>query len=472
MKYKHALFLYPYGVQKTTTASINRLFPPTGLEYIATSAKGFAEKVTLIDLRYENQLNTTEKLLDFIRKEVDIICVSIGWDREFKEICSLLNVMPDNIPLVVGGYKATEQVQELFDTCPNIDIIVRGEGEETIREILSDQPLEDILGISYKRQGKVTHNKIRPLPEIDIIAYPDRGLRHNEYRLSLHGMDISNFTFDTVLSTRGCPFNCKFCTFSLNPLGQKRPYAERSIASVIEEIELLDADVVLFSDDNFATNVKRAAAICDEIIKRKIKKRFLAQVRIEIARHPDLIQKMVKAGFKVLSIGIESPHDHILTQLGKGFDRATLRRSFQVLRRYPIFYHGYFIYGNIGETEEEMLYISKFARELGVDTIACNKLRADKFSPIKKIVEEMPEYHLTEKGEVYSDKYSHADLKKINKKIKFTFYTPYKILGIFNKFFRTRFLTLKDMLSILKVAPFILKKTIAREQEKAALRRA
>jgi anaerobic magnesium-protoporphyrin IX monomethyl ester cyclase len=470
MKYKHALFLYPYGVQKTTTASINRLFPPTGLEYIATSAKGFAEKITLLDLRYDKEFSTTEKLLDFIRNEIDIVCVSIGWDREFDEICALLNLMPSNIPLVVGGYKATEQVEELFNVCPNIDIIARGEGEETIRDILSDVPKKDILGISYRIGNEIFHNKIRPLPEIDVVAFPDRNLRKTKYSLSLYGKDITGLKFDTVLSARGCPFNCKFCTFSLNPLGQKRPYTERSVSSVMEEIELMDADVILFSDDNFATNAKRASAICDEIIKRKIKKRFLAQVRIEIAKHPLLVAKMVKAGFKILSLGIESPHDHILEQLGKGFGRAQLRKAFEVLRRFPIFYHGYFIYGNIGETEEEMLYISQFAKELGVDTIACNKLRADKFSPIKKIVAEMPHYHLTAKGEVYSDKYSHSALKKINKRIKFTFYSPFKIVKIVNKFIRTRFLTFKELLSLLTVVPSLLKHTIAREKAKAKLR--
>jgi anaerobic magnesium-protoporphyrin IX monomethyl ester cyclase len=472
MKYKHALFLYPYGVQKTTTASVNRLFPPTGLEYIATSAKGFADKITLLDLRYEKEFHNTEKLLNFLRESIDIICVSIGWDREFMEICSLLNLMPNNIPLIVGGYKATEQVEELFQICPNIDIIVRGEGEETIRDILSGMPEEKIPGISYRKDGMVFHNKIRPLPPIDIIEYPDRSLRRNNYQLSLYGMKITDLKFDTVLSARGCPFNCKFCTFSLNPLGQKRPYTERSVNSVVEEIQGMKADVILFSDDNFVTNAKRASSICDEIIKRKIKKRFLAQVRIEIAKHPFLIQKMVEAGFKMLSIGIESPHDHILAQLDKGFNRAMLRESFKVLKKYPIFYHGYFIYGNIGETEDEMLYIAKFARELGVDTIACNKLRADKFSPIKKILENMPEYHLTEKGEVYSDKYSHADLKRINKKIKYSFYTPFKAACILNKFLRANFFRPEDLISISRTLPFIFKKIISREQQKAALRRA
>jgi hypothetical protein len=86
------------------------LFPPVGLEYVAASAKGLVNEITLLDLRIEKELSDPDKLLDFIKSRVDIICVSIGWDRQFAEICQLLNRMPAHIPLVVGGYKATEKV--------------------------------------------------------------------------------------------------------------------------------------------------------------------------------------------------------------------------------------------------------------------------------------------------------------------------------------------------------------------------
>ena len=111
MKYKHALFLNPY-IESTAT-SIMGLFPPTGLEYVATSAKDLVDELTLLDLRYAKSHCNIDYLLDFIRKDIDIICVSIGWDRQFKEICDLLNLLPPEIPLIVGGYKATEQVEEL-----------------------------------------------------------------------------------------------------------------------------------------------------------------------------------------------------------------------------------------------------------------------------------------------------------------------------------------------------------------------
>ena len=468
MKYSHALFLNPY-IEKSATSFMG-LFPPTGLEYVATSAKGFVDKLTLFDLRYEKDMCDTDKLLEFIRKNIDIICVGIGWDRQFKEICDLLNLMPKDTPLVVGGYKATLEVEELLKTCPKIDIIVRGEGEESIREILKDEPLEGILGISYRKDGRIIHNRNRPLPDVNTLASPNRALRRNEYRLMLNGVNVTKLTYDTVLSARGCPFTCKFCTFSLNPLGQKRNYSARNVESVVDEIDSTAAETVLFSDDNFCVDAKRAEKICDLIIERGIKKRFAAQVRIDIARYPHLLGKMVKAGFKILLLGVESPHDWVLEQFNKGFDSKMIRKSFAVLNKYPIYYHGYFIYGNIGETEEEMLYIAQFAKEIGVDSITFHKLRMEKFSPLIEIAEKTPGYHVTPRGELYSDTYSHATLKKIGRRIKFSFYNPISLLRIVKKFLIVRLFTFSEIMSFVVASPLLLKSIIAREIQKNRLK--
>ena len=446
------------------------LFPPTGLEYVATSAKSLVDKITLLDLRYERDLSDTEKLLAFISSQIDILCVSIGWDRQFDEICHLLNRVPDNIPLIVGGYKATEKVEELFKACPTIDIVARGEGEKTIQEIFRGVALKDILGVSYRENGKIVHNPNRPFPDVDTLVPPDRSLRRNEYVLAVNGIKVANINFDSVLSARGCPFDCKFCTFSLNPLGQKRNYAARSVDSVVNEIQGLKAGVVLFSDDNFFTNPKRAEEICDLIIERKIRKRFIAQARIEIARYPGLLAKMVKAGFKALLIGIESPHDWILEQLNKGFNQEMIRKSFAVLRKYPIFYNGYFIYGNIGETEKEMLYIPQFAKEIGVDSITCNKLRIEKFSPLRELAQNSPGYHVTERGELYSDTYSHAALKKIGRRMKFSFYTPSRFVKILWKnIFVAKFFSFREIVSFLFASPRLLLSVITRERRRGRL---
>ncbi len=444
IKYKHALALNPYFGDSTAARGI---FPPTGLEYIVASMKGLVGKVTVLDLRHsEKAYQDPKKLSEFIRAEIDLLCISIGWETKFKEICDFVSQLPPEVTTIVGGYKATLEVEYLFERCPNIEMIVRGEGEEVIQQIVKGVPHKDILGLSYRENGNIIHNKNHLLPDITSIPFPDRSLRRHDYYATLQGVRLSSHTFDTILSTRGCPFKCKFCTFSLNPLGQKRSYTERPVESVIEELKTITADVVLFSDDNFFTNPKRSEQLCDMIIENNIKKTFLVQARIDIAKHPNVLDKAEKAGFKIFLIGIESPHDRILEQLQKGITQQQVRDAFAVLTRYNFFLHGYFIYGNIGETEEEMLYIPKFAKELKLDSISFQKLRIEKFSPLKEVVEATPGYHYTRiGGPVYSDRYGHDELKRIRNRIRSEFYDIPQILRIAKKARRLGFFRWSDL---------------------------
>jgi len=432
IKYKYALVLNPYF--KDSARIVRGMFPPTGLEYIAASMKDLVGKVTFLDLRYEKAYQDPKALSKFIRDEIDLLCVNIGWESGFENACDFVSQLPPEVCTVVGGYKATEEVEFLFDRCPNIDMIVRGEGEEIIQRIVTGVPYKDIRGLSYRENGRVVHNEIHPLPDITRIPFPDRSLRRHDYCVVRDGVRLSSHTFDTVLTTRGCPFECKFCTCSLNPLGQKRNYTERPVESVIEELKMVTADVVLLSDDNFFTNPKRSEKLCDLIIENKIKKTFIAQSRIDVARHPRVLDKAEKAGFKALLIGIESPHDRILKQLQKGITQQQVRDAFAVLTQYDIFLHGYFIYGNIGETEEEMLYIPKFAKELKLDSISFQKLRIEKFSPLKEVVEETPGYYYNRiGGSVYSDQYGPKELKRIQNRIRSEFYDLSQVIHIIRK---------------------------------------
>jgi magnesium-protoporphyrin IX monomethyl ester (oxidative) cyclase len=371
------------------------------------------------------------------------------------------------VTTVVGGHKATEEVESLFARCPNIDLIVRGEGEETIREVVKGVPHQDILGLSYRENGTVIHNKTRSLPDILCVAFPDRSLRRHDYHWIQNGAQITHLTFDTVLTSRGCPYNCKFCTFSLNPLGQKRTYTERPLESVLEELKSITADVIMFSDDNFFTNPKRSEKLCDLIIENGIKKKFIVQTRIEIARHAGLLEKAEKAGFKIFLIGIESPHDKILTQLKKGFTQQQVREAFKILNQYPFYIHGYFIYGNIGETEEEMVYIAQFAKELQLDSISFQKLRIEKYSPLKEVVDKTPGYFYDfVGGAVYSDLYSLKDLKRIRDRIKFEFYSVGQLWQILQKAYKIRLLTTFDFMHIFMRLPKLLFRLVKREIEK------
>ncbi|MGD1042929.1 MAG: radical SAM protein [Sedimentisphaerales bacterium] len=465
IKYKHVLALNPYFGDDT---AIMGLFPPTGLEYIIASMKNLVGKITFLDLRDEKAYQDPKKLSEFIRRaEIDLLCISIRWDTQFKKICDFISQLPLEVTTVVGGYKATLEVEYLFERCPNIDMIVRGEGEEVIQQVIKGIPHKDILGLSYRENGNIVHNETHPLPDITNIPFPDRSLRRHDYYVVQQGVRLSRHTFDTVLSARGCPFKCKFCTFSLNPLGQKRSYTERPVESVIEELKMITADIVLFSDDNFSTNPKRSERLCDLMIANNIKKTFIIQTRIDIAKHPALLDKAWKAGFRIFLIGIESPHDWILKQIQKGITQQQVRDAFAVLTQYDFFLHGYFIYGNIGETEEEMLYIAKFAKELKLDSISFQKLRIEKFSPLKEVVEATPGYHYTRiGGAVYSDRYGLKELKRIRNRIRSGFYDLPQILHIAKKARRIGLFRLRDLTVALPNLPLLLWRLVRRKKLK------
>ncbi len=177
-----------------------------------------------------------------------------------------------------------------------MDVIVRGEGEESIVEIAQGGDFRDVGGISYRDGDRIVHNNNRPLPEVDDYRYPDRGLRRQDYHMNVGGLAFRGEQFDIILTARGCPYNCKFCTFNLNPLGQKRNYSPRSLDSVMEEIRQVSAGIVLIADENFFVNPQRAKRICERIIAEDINKRFIVQARIEIFEHPDVLEVAVHRG--------------------------------------------------------------------------------------------------------------------------------------------------------------------------------
>jgi radical SAM superfamily enzyme YgiQ (UPF0313 family) len=443
------------------------IFPPTGLEYIVASMKDLVGKVTLLGLRHQRAYRDLATLSKFIRGSIDLLCISIQWHSRFRQICDFISQLPHDVCTVVGGYKATQEVEFLFDRCTNIDMIVRGEGEEIIKQIVTGVPYEDIRGLSYRENGRIVHNQIHLLPDIARISFPDRSLRKRDYCAVAYGVRVSRHTFDAVLSTRGCPFKCKFCTFSLNPLGQRRSYTERPVESVIEELKTVTADIVLFSDDNFFTNRKRSEELCDLIIENKIKKTFIVQTRIDVAWHPTTLDKAEKAGIKVFLIGIESPHDWILEQLQKGITQQQVRDAFAILTQYDSYLHGYFIYGNIGETKDEMLYIPKFAKELKLDSISFQKLRIEKFSPLKEVVETTPGYYYDRiGGPVYSDRYGRQELRDIRNQIRLEFYDLAQISRIVRKAGRIGLVGWRDLTVALPNLPLLMYRWARRKNRK------
>jgi radical SAM superfamily enzyme YgiQ (UPF0313 family) len=254
--------------------------------------------------------------------------------------------------------------------------------------------------------------------------------------------------FDLLSSSRGCPFNCKFCTFSRNPLGEKRPWSGRSPQSVVRELEGIEAKHVLFTDDHFAADIKRVEEICDLILLKKVKKILGVALRIEVASHEKVLKKMYEAGFRFLSLGIESTRDETLREMNKGFDTAKVREACRALRKYPFMLLGYFLIGNIGESEEDMLRIADFAHELGLDFIYPSYLKMEKHSQFEEVVNKSAGYYVNNKGFICSERYSRDRLKSIRHLIHRRFYTFSKFTSITGKVLKNHYFGWQDALKI------------------------
>jgi len=433
MRYKNALCIYPYKRELKTLGFL----PPIGLELVASAIEDMVETVTVIDLRYEQK-----PLPAFIDEDTDLVLISHNWDYEEDFVKDSINGIPEDITVILGGRYATENVDGLFESIPRVDGIVRGDGEEIAREIVQKGISPDIDGLSFRSNGKVVHNKNRSLNNTPRDLYPNRNLRRYKYMAKLDEF-VLDVQVDLILGSRGCPYNCKFCDFKFNPLGEKRTWAVRTPESVLSEIGTIEADVICFADDIFTADMNWVERLCDLLIKEGIKKKYVINARLEVAKRPDVLKKMYGAGFTGFLMGIESAQDKTLALINKGFTTEKIREYFDVLRQFNFFYHCYFIIGNIGETRDEMKEIAKFSSEIGADTLGLSLLRASKYSPLKDMLKNFDNYHIEEEsGKIYSDQLSLEDLQQVRRDIYASFYRIPLILRVLKKLILHKFLTL------------------------------
>jgi radical SAM superfamily enzyme YgiQ (UPF0313 family) len=430
--YRHVLCVFPYR-RKNRPRAVH--YPPLGLEIVAAALKPFAREIDVVDLRLE-----AGRTVDFLRAETDLVCFSVNWAWDPAFVREEVRSVPARILTVVGGRHATYDPEVWFADCPNVDIVVRGDGEDAVREIALGVPLEAIAGASFQRSKEILHNPPRRYGALSEELYPDRHLRRYVYSVP-QGGGWGSLTADCVASSRGCPFNCKFCSQNKNPWGTKRNWAARSPESVVREIEKIEAKVVFFVDDNFAHDMDRIGAICDLLTARGIRKRFVFEGRVDIARRPDVLGKMERAGFSAVFLGVESAQDRTLRSMRKGFTTRQVRERFRILRKSRMILHGFFMLGLIGEDEEEMLEIAPYARELGLDTLSLTILRNDPYTGLEELVARSPGYHIAPTGEIYSDRYSLERLRDLRRRICREFYTPAQALRVIVKGVRNRLLT-------------------------------
>ncbi len=421
--FRHVLCVYPYRRELNSAG----FFPPLGMEHIAAVIEPCADRIDLIDLRKE-----AGRTGDFLQPDTDLLCFSVNWDRDAEFLREEIRSAPPELLTFVGGRHATEDPERWLLDFPNIDAVVRGDGEEAVEEFCQGKPLEEIPGVSFRRDGQVQHNPNRELGEVRNDFHPNRKLRRYTYEACVERVS-TGLEVDVVASSRGCPYNCKFCSFNRNPWGEKRAWTARSPESVVDEIAEISAPIVGFTDDLFTFDMDRVERICDLLIERGIRKKYFFNARLEIAKKPDVLEKMTRAGFMMALLGIESAHDKTLQSMGKGFNTEKIREYCSVIREFPMLMHGYFILGCIGESVEEMECIVPFAHEIGIDTLGLSMLRVSPYSGLEELVEQNPEYHIAPGGKIYSDHCPLSELRKLRRQINRQFYSTRQIIQIMGK---------------------------------------
>lgn len=392
LKWKKVLLIMPNYRMREANRFIQRIYPPTGLMYIASYLTDLNVEVKIIDAKIEN-LNNQELKTRITEYNPDIVGVSVL-------VCSSINICNDiakmvkkinkNSTVVFGGRQPSMMPEKALKL-EEVDIIVRGEGELTFRElILKGSPI-NVNGISYKSNGRVIHNPDRELMKnLNNLRYPARNLiKNNNY--TLLGMKI-----DTIQTSRGCPHRCRFCTTPISMNGSWRP---RPVDSIITELKIISqnrkiTDIIIL-DDNLTANTKRIEELCSKIIQCKKKGemndfKFYAQIRVDsILKAPQMIKKMSEAGFWSVLIGIESVNDETLKDMKKRMTFNEVVKAIQILHSYNISVFGSVIIGfDLNATEEDIIKEINYMKKINVDILVLNLLTPYPGTPIYKELEE------------------------------------------------------------------------------------
>ena len=284
-------------------------------------------------------------------------------------------VDPD-ILTVTGGQHFTATAQESLETYPEIDVIVRGEGEETFTELARNaedkKSFQKIKGISYRRGGKILHNPPRPLIEdINDLPFPGYHLvKDIVHKYHFAAMGGRNAPYALIEGSRGCLHRCTFCTQWTHWQGTWRLKSPERIADEMEYCyQKYGSRFIWLTDDNFGPG-KRASDLADELLRRDMGEDLMwfAQLRCDdVVKNREALPKMRKSGLRWVMVGVESPRDSTLESFKKGINSNDAKRAVKLLKENDIFAHTMFVIGERKDTAESIAYLREFANELDPD---------------------------------------------------------------------------------------------------------
>jgi len=376
--------------------------PPLGLLSLAAVLLQENHTVEVLDLDIDPTPDSMIKFDEALnRLDPAVVGVTAMSDsfRSALEACRRVKAWNPAAVTVLGGVHATVHDKRILASCADVDVVVRGEGELTFREVVlarnAGLPVSGIRGITHRFDGRVVRNRIRNVPP-DLDGYPIP---------AHHLLAGEGYRARGVSSSRGCSHRCTFCSIRSLYGGAVR---FRDVGSLMDEIDLLadlGAQRILFSDDNFTDDAARAESLCREIGREGFHRRirFFAQARIDdICLNPMLPGTLAAAGFGALYFGAESGVGEILDYYRKGITPADIERCVSLCVEQnltPVV--SFILFGPMDTTEtiRETLALARRLFECGAEIAYTEMLIPYPGTPIQGRLKKAGKYR--EAGEVY-----------------------------------------------------------------------
>ncbi len=363
--------------------------PPAGPAYIASFVRQHGCNVAILDATNLG-LGHAESLARILSAKPDVVGISVvsGTHNSAATLGKLVReALPDAI-IVLGGPHVHFMYQQMMQDHEWIDFCVRGEGEETMLELLSalerGAGASAIKGLVFRRNGEVVINPDRPfIKDLDRLPFPARDLLPmHVYHWRIYGFTRPDDRVVTITATRGCPFHCHFCASSYLWNVQRR----RSVENVLDEIDecakKYNIGMLLFPDDLLLLNEKWAIELCQGMIERGYDRFKWACTGRPGGVSESVLDWLQKSRCRLIMFGIEFGNQRLLDFCGKKTTLSEIEATIAGTRARGILTMGFFMLGYPTETNETIKETIEFARRLKLDFAEFNLPKALPGSPL------------------------------------------------------------------------------------------
>ncbi len=369
---KELLLLYPRFNYPTGEV-------PLGILYLAASVRARLGIVPdVLDLSFSRK-PLAELRRHLLRKRYEWIGISamVTMAKASRAAAALIREIQPDAKIILGGPHPTTLADQCCD--PTYDVLVQGEAEATLPELIERGTGDGVRGVVWRRNGDWMRNPARPpIADLDALPFPAFDLidlapyKRLWFQLDTIGRPVAG---TSVLATRGCPYQCAFCQPTLERLFGKK-LRKRSPDNLIAEMSWLKdrfaVEGFMFLDDTLVVDRQWTLAFAERLIAAKLGLVFGANVRAELADEA-VLGPLVQAGLRKIYVGIESHSEAIRNRvLNKRVTDENVRSAVATAHKLGLKVQGYFMLGTPGEKREDVRRTLAFGRALGLDDLTLN----------------------------------------------------------------------------------------------------